>query len=189
MIGRAAVACRLAAAIPLLVALSTACSGDSTELSAGDPPRAVDPQVAKAVSRGHELFFGEALCFACHRVGEEGRMIVGPNLGVGDEMSDAVAKRSKTRRPELEPVEYIVQSILDPDAFVVDGYAKSVMKSIDALPQGAEIDDEALASIVVFLLAGGDASSVDAATLRRSQELVSKYRQEREPRPLPAASP
>jgi hypothetical protein len=149
----------------LMLVATLACDGGVS--SSGGPAAtsearpAVDPQLASAVDRGRELFFGEAACMACHKVGDEGKMIVGPNLGVGDDMAQPVAVRAKAQQPQSTPAEYLVQSILDPDAVVVQGYPRSVMRPLDALPQGKKIDDEMLADLTLFVMASGDAAALD----------------------------
>jgi cytochrome c2 len=53
-------------------------------------------------------------CTGCHST-RPGQVIVGPSLaGVGE--------RAETRVPELEASDYIRQSILDPEAYTVDGF-------------------------------------------------------------------
>ena len=171
------------AAIIVLLAVAGACDGGATK-GADDPkPKgeaesgpSVDPELAAAVERGRALFFGDAACMACHKVGDEGTMIVGPNLGVGDDMKQPVAVRAKSSRPDATAAAYVVESILDPDAVVVDGYAAAVMKPLDTLPQGKAIDDAALADLALFVLASGDASTLEADAPKQARDAIASTR-------------
>ncbi len=58
-------------------------------------------------------------CTVCHSV-EPGIELVGPNLA-------AVASRAGARVPGMSEEEYLRQSIVDPDAFIVEGYRPGQM--------------------------------------------------------------
>lgn len=73
------------------------------------------PPIAK---KGESLFWGEAQCHQCHRVGDRGDGTRGPDL------SD-IGFRAGPRAERLDldsGTEYLVQSIMEPGAHVVEGY-------------------------------------------------------------------
>lgn len=92
------------------------------------------------VAVGRALFV-EAGCVACHTVSGLGTATVGPPL-------DGLASRAAQRVAGLSAQEYIRQSILIPNAYVVEGFPEGVM------PQnfGERYDAEQIDSLVAFLL-------------------------------------
>jgi hypothetical protein len=110
------------------------------------------------------------MCVACHKIDREGGQIVGPNLGSGDGMSAPVAVRAKWRRPELTPLEYVLESIVDPDAVVVPNYAKSVMKPPRQL--GIELSDEEVVSLAAFVVTGSGAAPLEASALMSARAFL-----------------
>lgn len=100
--------------LPVLAvcALMSGCSGRASAESIGDP------------DAGRALFHQTAIrqapaCSTCHSV-EPGGAGVGPSLA-------GVAGRSAGRDPRLTAPDYLRQSILDPNAYVVAGYSPGVM--------------------------------------------------------------
>lgn len=174
---RALIRARPALGLVLAFGLGPACGGAGTstttstndkqsEASAAEPGPAHAPEVMTAIDQGHELFFGRAMCSTCHRVHDEGTMIVGPNLGVGDEMSAPFAVRVATRGVDIDPPIYVIDSILDPNAIVVPGYARSVMKSPDDIP--VELADDELVALAAFVLSIGAGEPLTADALARA---------------------
>jgi cytochrome c oxidase subunit 2 len=87
------------------------------------------------------LFLAQG-CGACHTLtdaGAEGQ--VGPDL-------DGVGQRAGERLPGLDAQAYIRQSILDPNAYVVEGFPEGVM------PQnfGEKLSNDEINALVQFLL-------------------------------------
>jgi hypothetical protein len=59
-----------------------------------------------------------------------------------------VATRAATRIPGLTAEEYIRQSILEPDAYVVEGFpARQMLQNFDEILKNEQLDD-----LVAFLL-------------------------------------
>jgi len=154
----------------VLVSLAVACGEGEVKPRKRAPVKAaeslLDPAVSRAIESGEKLFFDRAACSACHRLGKRGGMIVGPNLGVGDGMDEVFSARAASRRPELSPIEYAVESILDPDAVVVATYAPGVMKAIDDLP--ANLDDQEIVSVAAYVAAHGRSEGLTPADLERA---------------------
>jgi hypothetical protein len=115
---------------------------------------------------GQALFFGRAGCAACHRIGDQGTRFTGPNLGVdplcasdGRALTERdpvacrpVAERVAARRPGLGPLEYVVESIMDPDRVVAPTYAPKVMKRLDEPP--VNLADHEILALAAFVAGG-----------------------------------
>jgi len=94
---------------------------------------------------GRRLFLEEvpgvnAGCRLCHAL-EPGVQLVGPSLA-------GIGTRAATRVPGMSAEEYIYQSIVDPDAYVVPGYPPGLMP-----PDARErLTEEQIQDLVAFLL-------------------------------------
>lgn len=88
-------------------ATSKAAAPAETTLLPGDP------------ERGKIVFNGAGACSACHAV-EGDTVIVGPSLS-------GVATRAGSRKPGMSAEAYITESILTPNAYVVDGFKEGLM--------------------------------------------------------------
>lgn len=113
--------------------------------------RAFDAPSPPGIALGQSLFEGEGLgsnlgCQICHSVviGDDG---IGPSLG-------AIAEVAGSRVPGRTAEEYLRQSILDPDAFVVDGYRPGQMLPVYEERLTAE-EIEALVSYLLTLRGDG----------------------------------
>lgn len=85
--------------------------------------------------------FAEAGCVACHTVSGVSTGIVGPVL-------DGLASRAGETVAGLSAEEYIRQSILEPNAYIVDGFTEGIMLGTFSETLGEEQID----SLVAFLL-------------------------------------
>lgn len=83
-----------------------------------------DPDVEVTSQNGEELFWGRGRCHVCHRIGERGYALRGPNLG--DSKDGAIIPvRAQQRARQLgltSGTAYLIQCVAQPDAFVVSGY-------------------------------------------------------------------
>ncbi|MHB8629474.1 MAG: c-type cytochrome [Aggregatilineales bacterium] len=70
-------------------------------------------------ARGQALFQGAATCSSCHDVAN-GVTIVGPSL-------KGVASRAGSREPGKSAADYIHESIVTPNAFIVPGFQPNIM--------------------------------------------------------------
>ena len=68
----------------------------------------------KMVVLGRDIVHGRGLCFNCHKIGEAGRGTQGPDL-------EDVGARAGNRVAGLSDVEYLAQSLYEPDAFTAPG--------------------------------------------------------------------
>ncbi len=89
-----------------------------------------------------EQIFTAAGCAACHTLAKANASgTVGPSL---DDLAQAAGEQEGT------PEEYVRQSILDPDAVVVEGFQAGVMPSYEG-----RLNDEQLQTLTEYLLEGG----------------------------------
>jgi mono/diheme cytochrome c family protein len=175
-------------ALPLTALLLLGCrggeAGESGPATAETSPPSGAPthpaEIQAAIEQGRELFFGRALCSTCHKVGDQGTMIVGPNLGVGDGMEQPFASRVGTRGENIDPPIYVIDSILDPNAITVPTYARSVMKSPDDIP--IALTDDELVSLAAFILSVGAEQPLSQAELDRARARIPGARAARQER-------
>jgi mono/diheme cytochrome c family protein len=137
------------------------------------------PEGKKLKAAGEALFFGKAGCATCHKVGDRGDKVRGPNLGVGDDQQELLVKRA--RRADHPGVRYVVESIIDPDAFVVAGYARGVMPRVD-LPPMSLGDDDVLALAIYLATVGPGASPASAAMVDEARRELNCSRVDRDAR-------
>jgi mono/diheme cytochrome c family protein len=119
------------------------------------PQKEVHPPAEVALSKemgpdemrkvGRELMEGKGLCFTCHTVGKKGALRF-PDL-------EGVGARAGERVPGQTDVEYLAQSLYDPDSFIVPGFNPG-MPVINKPPIGLT-DDEILAVIAYLQSLGG----------------------------------
>jgi mono/diheme cytochrome c family protein len=102
-------------------------------------------QIVKA---GQEIFEGKGLCTTCHTLGKSGALRF-PDLG-------GIGSRAASRKPGLSDVDYLAESIYDPNLYIVPGFNPG-MPVINKPPIGLS-DQEILAVIAYLQSLGGKAS-------------------------------
>ncbi len=128
------------AALGLMVMLA-ACGGEPTvdPLEIGDPERGREIHETGGGVIGRDSGRG---CLACHSL--DG------SVGGGDQRAPSfqgISERAGDRVPGLSAVEYLRQSIVDPSAYVVEGFEDFMPKSFRIL-----ISEEDIDNLVAFLL-------------------------------------
>jgi mono/diheme cytochrome c family protein len=83
----------------------------------------VSPQ--QLVAAGERIFREKGQCTTCHGIGRAGR---GPDLA-------GVGARAGTRKPGTKPAAYLVESLLNPTAFIVEGFPP-IMPNVSKPPIG-----------------------------------------------------
>ena len=86
-------------------------------------------------AHGKELFFGRGTCFACHQVQGRG-VVLGPDL-VG------IYKR--------QDLSYVIKSILEPDAYIVEGFQQTSLRLKDGRELFGMIQEETEQAIKIYL--------------------------------------
>jgi mono/diheme cytochrome c family protein len=98
---------------------------------------------AQLVKAGEEIYHTKGTCEICHRIGQKGTRA--PDLaGVG-------ARAGKTR-PGMSAKAYLIESLLQPQAYVVEGYPP-IMPAIDKPP--IALNRSELWALVAFLESQG----------------------------------
>lgn len=124
---------------------------------------------------GEALFLGKGKCYTCHAIGGEGSAVRCPNLGVlGDTFPEPVAVRAAARRADqgYSATDYLLESLYDPNAYVVQGYPKNLMTPIHRPP--IMLADEEIASVVLYLLDRGGVD-MDDHTLAEVQTAQRRF--------------
>jgi cytochrome c2 len=79
---------------------------------------------AQLIKAGEEIYHTKGTCEICHRIGQKGTRA--PDLA-------GVGARAATRKPGMSAKAYIIESLLQPQAYVVEGYPP-IMPAIDKPP-------------------------------------------------------
>jgi mono/diheme cytochrome c family protein len=96
-----------------------------------------------AGAKGGEEIFNAAGCASCHTFGPAGSSAdVGPGL-------DELAGAAGDRQPRTSPEDYVTESILQPEAFLVEGFGNA-MPSYEG-----RLSDEQVKALVDYLLQNG----------------------------------
>ena len=92
------------------------------------------------VLEGREIFQGRGACATCHTVGGLSENLLGPEL-------TTIGTTAASRRPGYSAQQYIIESIRQPDAYVVEGYPRDLMT--EALTR--HLTDDEVAALAEFL--------------------------------------
>lgn len=101
------------------------------------------------VKTGRQIMEGKGLCFTCHTIGKSGALRFPDLQGIGGRADKAV--------PGLNDVQYLAQSIYDPDVHIVQGFIKG-MPAINKPPIG--LTDQEILTVIAFLQNEGGKVSV-----------------------------
>lgn len=117
-----------------------------------EPPEEISLEEGKVTPEqlariGKQIFEGKGTCAICHRIGQVGARA--PDLA-------GVGARVAARRPGVSATAYLVESLLNPGAYVVEGFPK-IMPKIDRPPIG--LNRSEIWAVVAFLESQG--GSVD----------------------------
>ncbi len=107
---------------------------------------------------GREIFWGKGKCYTCHSIGGEGSGQRCPNLGSSEKFADPIWVRASERKAAegYSRERSIVESIYDPNAYVVEGFSKGLMKPINRPP--IALTDDEITSVIAYLLSEAGAS-------------------------------
>ena len=132
---------------------------------------------------GEAIYWGKGRCYTCHSVGGQGSAVRGPNHGQFGEkfplaMGARAAERAKEREEkeggEFTAVDYIVESMASPGAYVVDGY-KNEMAVVYAPPISLNLKE--IKAVVAYLMTLGgdfDMEAIDSGPSEVTAKLYSK---------------
>lgn len=105
---------------------------------------------------GEEIVAGKGTCLTCHTIGDNSEGLRFPDLA-------GIATRAATRVEGQSAVEYIAESLYDPNTYIVEGFVAG-MPAIGKPPIGLT-DGEILAVIAYLESLGGEPSVTPATKL------------------------
>jgi mono/diheme cytochrome c family protein len=108
---------------------------------------------ADLVKAGREIMEGKGICFTCHTVGKQGALRFPDLAGVGE--------RAGKRVPGLSDVQYLAQSLYDPNVFIVPGFNPG-MPVINKPPIG--LSDEEIVAVIAYLQSLGGQVTVTTSS-------------------------
>lgn len=112
-----------------------------------------DVSTEEMIEIGRGIARGKGLCLTCHTVGQSGALRF-PDL-------DGIGARAAGRVPGLSGVEYMAQSLYEPDAYVVEGFNPG-MPTINKPP--ISLTDDEIMTVIAFLQSNGGTPSVTMET-------------------------
>src|SRR5881409_646817 len=142
--------------------------GNSIPQLSQPPPQdlvlAADASVEDFIKAGYDIFYGKGTCALCHEIGKKGERC--PDLAGVGERAETRIKEAGYKGKAANGAEYIVESVMDPTAYVVEGYQPSMP------PVGRQLNDLELVAVVSFLQSQGGEVTVNG------QSRCSKWRGE-----------
>ncbi|MCP4184531.1 MAG: c-type cytochrome [Hyphomicrobiales bacterium] len=132
---------------------------------------------------GEVIYWGKGRCFTCHSVGGQGSAVRGPNHGqfgekfqqsMGARAVERALARTKKEGVEFTAVDYVVESLASPGAFVVEGY-KNEMAVVYAPPISLNLKE--IKAVTAYLMSLGgdlDMEAIDTAPSEITKKLYSK---------------
>jgi mono/diheme cytochrome c family protein len=124
------------------------------------PPRetvlAADLTTEDLVTVGRQIMEGKGLCTTCHTIGQSGALRF-PDL-------EGIGARAATRVPGLSDVEYLAQSLYEPDAYIVEGFNPG-MPVINKPPIG--LTDQEILSVIAYLQSLGGTPTMTLQSTHR----------------------
>lgn len=146
-----------------IAALAIATTAFYTYVGQLVPQKEVLPPAEVAISKdmapeemvrvGREIMDGKGLCFTCHTVGKSG-VLRFPDL-------DGIGSKAATRIPGLSDVEYLAQSMYEPNRYIVPGFNPG-MPEIHKPPIG--LTDEEILTVIAYLQSLGGTPTVTMQT-------------------------
>lgn len=128
---------------------------------------------------GESIYWGKGRCFTCHSVGGQGSAVRGPNHGQFAEkfplpMGARAVERAKERTAktgtEYTATDYLVESLADPGAYLVEGY-KNEMAVVFAPPISMNLNE--IKAVILYLQTlGGD---LDIEAMETPTEVTGKF--------------
>src|SRR2546430_17362198 len=110
---------------------------------------------AQLIKAGEEIFKTKGTCEICHRIGQKGTRA--PDLG-------GIGARAGKTKPGMSAKQYILESLLQPGAYVVEGYP-NIMPQVDKPPIG--LNRSEVWALTAFLESLGGTVDVTRSEERR----------------------
>ena len=153
-----------------------------TELTGGGG-RTSSAAVDISPEGGEAIYWGKGRCFTCHSVGGQGSAVRGPNhgqfgekfpLAMGARAAERAKERTEKEGSEFTAVDYMVESLASPGAYVVKGY-KNEMAVVYAPPISLSLKE--IKAVVAYLMSLGgdlDMAAIDTAPGEVTQKFYAK---------------
>ncbi len=139
-------------------------------LSGGAVLKSISGEIS--VEAGEAIFKGSGKCYSCHSYGDEGSSVRCPNFGIKlPDFNEPIGMRGAKRKTGYTAIEYIVESIYNPKAYVVSGFPKGVMKPINRPP--VALEDDEITSVILYLL--------DKSEIEVTDEVIQQVVQAQQP--------
>src|SRR5687768_13394344 len=124
------------------------------------PPEEVkvgtDLNTADMIKIGKQVMEGKGFCVTCHTIGKSGALRF-PDL-------EGIGARAKTRIPGMSDVEYLAQSLYDPNTFIVPGFNPG-MPAVNQPPIG--LTDQEILCVIAYLQSLGSTPTVTLQTTHK----------------------
>lgn len=139
-----------------------------TQLTGGEKKAAATGAVEITPEGGEALYWGKGRCFTCHSMGDRGSAVRGPNHGqfgekfplpMGARAEERAKERTAKTGKKFTGLDYLVESLADPGAYVVKGY-KNEMAVVFAPPISLSLDE--IKAIVAYMQSQGGEFNVEA---------------------------
>ncbi len=149
-----------------------------TEMTGGEKKAAAAVEVTP--EGGETIYWGKGRCFTCHSVGGQGSAVRGPNHGqfgekfplpMGSRAEERAKERTEKTGTPFTATDYLVESLADPGAYVVNGY-KNEMAVVFAPPISLNLDE--IMAVVAYLQAQGGDVDIEAMT-KTPTEISAKF--------------
>lgn len=147
-----------------IAALAVATTGFYTYVGQLVPQKEVHPPEEVVLTKdmkpeemqtvGRQIMEGKGLCFTCHTVGKTSGPFRFPDLG-------GIGTRAGTRIPGMSDVEYLAQSLYEPEKYIVPGFNPG-MPVISKPPIG--LTDEEILAVIAYLQSLGGTTTVTMQT-------------------------
>ncbi|GBE44168.1 MAG TPA: c-type cytochrome [Rhizobiales bacterium] len=134
---------------------------------------------------GEAIYWGKGRCFTCHSVGGQGSAVRGPNHGqfgekfplpMGARAVERAKERAEKEGTKFTAVDYIVESLASPGAYVVKGY-KNEMAVVYAPPISLSLKEIKAVTAYMMSLGGDlDMEAIDTAPSEVTQKFYSKIK-------------
>lgn len=117
---------------------------------------------------GEAIYWGKGSCYTCHSIGDRGSAVRGPNhgaltgkfpLAMGARAVERAKERQKQTGKPYTATDYLIESLADPGAYVVEGY-KNEMPYVYKPPMLLSTDE--IKALVAYLQSQGGEVDIDA---------------------------
>jgi putative heme-binding domain-containing protein len=130
---------------------------------------------------GETIYWGKGRCYTCHSVGDRGSAVRGPNhgqfgekfaLAMGARAVERAAERSEKTGEDWTAIDYLVESLASPGAYVVEGY-KNEMAVVYAPPISLSLNE--IKAVTAYLLVQGGDLDIEAIDTEPSEVTKNFY--------------